>query len=152
VVGGPVIGSVELATGKLSLAFAGIEPGQMRIIPVEQHIAEKLHALTLPRPTVNSRVRDLPDLLLLGGLGRLTAQQIRGAVEATFAFRATHALPGVLPPMPSAWADKYAKIAGEIELPWQTLVDATAAASVFLEPVMAGKSGTWDGMAWRWEQ
>ena len=44
------------------LAFAGIAPPTLRLYPVETHIAEKLHAYTLPRPRPNSRVKDLPDL------------------------------------------------------------------------------------------
>jgi hypothetical protein len=47
------------------LAFAGIAPPTLRLYPIETHIAEKLHAYTMPRARPNSRVKDLPDLGLL---------------------------------------------------------------------------------------
>ena len=31
----------------------------VKAIPIEHHIAEKIHALTLPRDVSNSRVKDL---------------------------------------------------------------------------------------------
>ena len=121
VIGGPVTGHVEKTTGRPYLAFAGIAPAQLRLIPVEQHIAEKLHALTMPRSGPNSRVRDLPDLLLLGSLDPLNAELLRQAVAITFEFRATHAVPTTLPPLPAQWAGSYAKIAREITLRWPGL-------------------------------
>lgn len=36
------------------------------MLPVETHLAEKLHAYTLPCSTENARVRHLPDMALLG--------------------------------------------------------------------------------------
>ncbi len=150
VIGGPVTGEIQSVSGKPYLAFADITPAQVRLIPVEQHIAEKLHALTMPRPGPNSRMRDFPDLLLLGAIGPFTSQQLRHALDVTFAFRATHAVPASLPRLPNDWADRYAKIAREIALPWLDFDAAEAALREFLNPVLDGRGRIWDQKAWRW--
>ena len=62
------LGDATPIKGEDYLGFAGIAAPELLLIPVETHIAEKLHAYTLPRPTPNSRVRDLPDLALLAAV------------------------------------------------------------------------------------
>ncbi len=57
VLGGPVFGTVEERQGLALMAFAGVEPGRYRLYPRELHIAEKLHAYTMPRPRPNGRVK-----------------------------------------------------------------------------------------------
>ncbi len=57
-VGAPIVGTPQEHDGSDTLAFVGLSPPRFRVYPVETHIAEKLHAYTLPRP--NSRVKDLP--------------------------------------------------------------------------------------------
>jgi Nucleotidyl transferase AbiEii toxin, Type IV TA system len=70
------------------------------MIPREQQFAEKLHAYTLPRPgAVNSRVRDLVDMILLIQSRTLKSDNVREAVRITFNRRKTHLLPSALPPM-----------------------------------------------------
>jgi predicted nucleotidyltransferase component of viral defense system len=142
--------AVEVHQGTDFLAFADIAPTQYRVYPREAHVAEKLHAYTLPRKRENTRVKDLPDLALLATTGSFDAVALRGAIEATFAFRKTHAIPASLPEPPSSWTPIYANIAGRDELPWQDLEAVTAAARAFLNPVLAGESGTWDLDAWQW--
>jgi hypothetical protein len=58
-----------------------------------EHVAEKVHAYTLPRATGNTRAKDLPDLALLGQAGPRTAREIRSALRQTFEFRGTHPVP-----------------------------------------------------------
>ena len=60
--GDPVIGEPEVVTANDVLGFVGVPPPTLRLYPIETHIAEKLHAYTMPRPRPNSRVKDLPDL------------------------------------------------------------------------------------------
>ncbi len=79
------------------LGFAGISPPRVRLYPVETHIAEKLHAYTLPRSRPNTRVKDLPDLALLASIGMLDATRIRAALVETFTYRDTHPLPTSTP-------------------------------------------------------
>ena len=58
----PLYGTPEEVAGSRFLDFAGVPPSRFRVYPLEMHIAEKLHAYTLPRERVNSRVKDLPDI------------------------------------------------------------------------------------------
>lgn len=95
------------------LAFAGIAPPTLRIYPLETHVAEKLHAYTMPRPRPNSRVKDLPDIAPLATAGAIDAKRLRQALEQTFAFRGTHPLPAALPEPPPAWEAPYAAMARE---------------------------------------
>jgi hypothetical protein len=142
----------ETVEGSPALDFIGVERPKFRIYPREVHIAEKLHAYTLPREKENSRVKDLPDLALLGTTGPMDGAELRTAMEATFSFRGTHALPPELPLPPSSprWVLEYGRMAQENDLRWRTLPDIFAAAGSFLNPVLGGEDGTWDPQSWRW--
>ena len=85
--GDPIFGEPEIIVAEDVLAFAGIAPPTVRVYPIETHIAEKLHAYTMPRERPNSRVKDLPDLALLATARHLDAKVVRAAVEQTFAQR-----------------------------------------------------------------
>jgi hypothetical protein len=149
--GDPILGEPEVVIAQDHLAFAGIAPPTLRLYPVETHLAEKLHAYTMPRPRPNSRIKDLPDLGLLASAGPLQAPRVRAALEQTFTFRHTHPLPPSLPAPPPTWAAPYAAMAREDGLPWADLEEVTGAARRFLDPILAGTgSGTWDPGAWRW--
>jgi len=63
--GDPIHGEPEVIVAEDVLAFAGVAPPTLRVCPVETHIAEKLHAYTMPRARPNSRVKDLPDVALV---------------------------------------------------------------------------------------
>ena len=52
--GDPILGEPEVVIAKDVLAFAGIAPPTLRLYPIETHIAEKLHAYTMPRARPNS--------------------------------------------------------------------------------------------------
>jgi hypothetical protein len=134
------------------LGFAGISPPVVRAYPVPLHIAEKVHAYTQPRLRPNSRVKDLPDLAILAGLGALGSAELRAACEWTFAARGTHALPIALPAPPTAWDLPYAAMALADDLPWVTLTDVTAAVRAFLDPMLAGAgaAAVWHPDRWRW--
>lgn len=145
--GDPMHGVPDELVGEDFLDFVGVEPVRIAAYPVETHIAEKLHAYTRPptRPgRENSRVRDLPDLALLASTRPLAARELRVALETTFSFRATHAVPREVPVPPASWAGPYRTLAEENALPWATLADAHAAVVAFLGPVLAGEDGRWD--------
>jgi hypothetical protein len=149
--GDPMLGDPEVVVADDVLGFAGIPPPTLRLYPVETHLAEKLHAYTVPRPHPNSRVKDLPDLALLATTRPLEAARLRTAFLQTFDFRRTHALPARLPAPPLAWATPYAAMAREDGLPWLTLEAVLAATRAFVDPVLAGQEGLWNPSAWRWE-
>lgn len=76
---------------------------------------------------------------------------LRAALEQTFTFRATHALPGEVPAPMESWTKPYEAIAREDDLAWPTLDGVTAAAKAFLDPVLAGGlDATWSPTEWRW--
>ncbi len=149
--GDPVFGEPNVVTADDILDFAGIAPPVLRIYPVETHVAEKLHAYTIPRTRTNTRVKDLPDLALLAGTRTLRAEHLRMALEQTFAHRATHPLPQAFPDPPASWSAPYQTMARENELAWSTLEQLTAAVAAFLNPVLAGGSGVWQPERWVWE-
>lgn len=133
------------------LGFAGVPPPRVRLYPVEAHVAEKLHAYTLPRARPTTRVKDLPDLALLASVGALDAPRVRAALVDTFAFRDTHALPTSTPTPPDAWLQPYASLAARDRLPWQTLDAVTTAVRAFLDPVLAGEQQrVWEPSTWSW--
>jgi len=147
----PITGEPERVEAEDLLAFAGVAPPRVRIYPVESHVAEKLHAYTLPQSRPNTRVKDLPDLALLALTKSLEAHLLRAAFEQTFAFRGTHALPAALPAPPPSWAPPYTAMAVQEGLRWSTLSEVFDAASAFLDNVLAGNlEGTWDPSRWTW--
>ena len=148
----PILGEPDSLVAPDVLAFAGIAPPTLRVYPIESHLAEKLHAYTLPRERENSRVKDLPDLALLGTIRALERVRLRLALERTFSFRGTHALPLRLPVPPASWLEVYRRMAAEDDLGWKTLPELVAVARAFLDPVLEGSAATiWDPSRWRWE-
>lgn len=149
--GDPILGEPEVIVAEDALALAGIAPPTLRVYPVETHIAEKLHAYTMPRARPNSRVKDLPDVALIATAGSVAASRLRAAIDQTFAFRGTHDVPEQLPAPPPTWEGPYAGIAKEDQLPWPTVDEAFEAARAFLDPVLAGLSdGRWNPEGWSW--
>ncbi|HEX8823009.1 MAG TPA: nucleotidyl transferase AbiEii/AbiGii toxin family protein [Archangium sp.] len=149
--GDMMTGEVEHLEGSDLLSFAGLPRSRLRVYPRETHIAEKLHAYTLPRGRENSRVKDLPDVALLAQTGAFTRTRLRAALERTFAFRGTHPLPGSMPSPPTFWNTLYARMARDHELPWPTLADVHRAASAFMAPVLGSGGETWNPERWTWE-
>lgn len=141
----------ELRPGNDFFSFADLPPTMMRAYAREVHLAEKLHAYTLPRPNENSRVKDLPDIVLLATAGQLDAATVRNTIEATFTFRSSHPMPISLPEAPPRWIRRYADLAAENSLPWPTLDIVFERASAFLNPVLGGITGTWNPDRWSWD-
>lgn len=149
--GDPLVGEPDVVTADDTLGFAGIAPPTLRLYPVVSHIAEKLHALTMPRPRPNSRVRDLPDIGLLATTGPIDHTQLRRAIETTFSYRNTHAVPTMVHTPPDFWAAPYAAMAATDELPWRTLLAVSEAVSSFLNPVLRSAAmATWQSDRWEW--
>jgi hypothetical protein len=148
--GDPILGEPDIVTAEDTLAFAGVAPPVLQLYPIETHIAEKLHAYTLPRERPNTRVKDLPDIALLGSMQPLDAGRLRAAFAQTFEFRSTHAVPSSIPAPPASWSKPYAELARENELAWKTLEELIVAVGAFLNPVLAGDYGVWQPAEWVW--
>jgi hypothetical protein len=149
-IGEPIVGSPQPIEGDDLLTFVGLPVPMFWAYPVTTHVAEKLHAYTLPRPRPNSRVKDLPDIALLATVADLGSVALRSAIGETFAHRATHAVPSSLPDPARSWEPVYARMAASDDLPWRTLDGLVLAVRAFLDPVLAGTEGRWDPQAWRW--
>src|SRR5882724_5414148 len=147
--GDPILGEPETVVADDVLVFAGIAPPVVRLYPIETHIAEKLHAYTMPRARPNTRIKDLPDIALLATTRPIEAKRLRAALEQTFGYRRTHPLPPTLPAPAVAWTAPYAAMAREDELPWPMLEDVTTKARAFLDAVLAGDvDAIWSPEEW----
>lgn len=147
----PVIGEPDIIKANDVLGFAGIEPPTLRVYPLETHIAEKLHAYTLPRTRPNSRVKDLPDIALLASVREVGATRLMSAIEQTFSSRKVQPVPVAFPAPPTSWAAPYARMVTEDELRWKDLAALTLAVEAFMNPVLQGTaSETWKPTLWQW--
>lgn len=146
----PMHGAPELLEGSAFLAFASITPARLRVYPLETHIAEKLHAYTLPRKRPNSRVKDLPDIALLATVREIDGVALRSAIEQTFAHRGTHAVPRTVPDPPAAWVPVYERIASSDGLRWRTLDELAGVVQSFLDPALSGTTASWQPAAQEW--
>jgi hypothetical protein len=80
---------------------------------------------------MNSRVKDIIDMVLLISGNTLDAKRIRTAIAATYERRGTHPFHKKLLPPPASWSGPYEKLAEECELPPDVNV-AFAAVETFL--------------------
>jgi hypothetical protein len=140
----PWIGDAEVLTSSEVLAFAGLAPVIVRAIPIEQHIAEKLHAYTKSyngRPS--SRVKDLVDLVLLSGYRPIEANALATVLDAVFHARATHELPKSFAPPPRDWLEPYKKLSETLPIT-SDVNEGHARVAAFLDPLLAGaENGNW---------
>lgn len=144
--------TVHLTTSNM-LAFAGIDPVTIAAIPLERHIAEKLHAYTrtFDDGRENTRVKDLVDLALIAELEQLDAATVREAIDHAFLSRAIQAVPDRLPSPPAAWTIPYRELAQATGIP-TALAAGHASAAALLDPILAAHvtEGTWDPNERRW--
>jgi len=104
------------------LTFAGIQPTRVEVVDQRQHFAEKLHAYTRDYgDRLNSRVRDLPDMVVLIHDGLDPDAALRTTVGHVFDTRGTHPLPEDLPDPPAGWRDPYESLAAELDLAESTI-------------------------------
>ncbi|MCB9662820.1 MAG: nucleotidyl transferase AbiEii/AbiGii toxin family protein [Alphaproteobacteria bacterium] len=147
----PMTGDPDEIRGSDFLGFAGIDAPSLRVYPVETHIAEKLHAYTMPRSRPNSRVKDLPDIALLARARALDASELRYALRQTFDHRGIHPVPSQVPPPAEAWRVPYRRMAEQDRLPWSDLDAVHQAVASFLDPVLGGGRGRWTVETWSWD-
>ncbi len=149
----PVAPNPERLSGPDLLAFADIQPAVVPTAPLEQHLAEKLHAYTRTygAGVASSRSKDLVDIVLIARIAEFDARMLRTAIEQTFSLRATHMLPAAFPQPPRDWAPSYRRLAEEVGVD-PSLESATAAARTFLAPVISGEltDGRWMPEAGEW--
>lgn len=116
-IGDEVLEPLDVVTGKDWLGFGNIAPPSLPIISAEQQFAEKFHAFTLPRgERVNTRTKDLIDMVLLIRGEKLDKDKTAAAIRATFLRRSTHEVPKELDPPPSEWEPVFDALATECAL------------------------------------
>lgn len=123
VVGGTPPVRTDLLTGRIDLSFAELPRLQVSAIPLEAHLAEKLHALSAPRPQgrLNTRVKDIVDVVLMSVHGFPPMPALRKAIAATFGERDSHPFPDTIDiPLPE-WALEYRHFALNLGLTEHTL-------------------------------
>lgn len=144
----------ERLRGPDLLSFAEIAPVEVPGLPLEQHVAEKVHAYTRSYAAghSSSRTKDLIDLVLIASLFPFRADRLRSALHATFDARSTHPLPATLPPPPAGWGPAYRKLAVELGLQPEVSIGYQRAAA-FLNPILAGAvsdAAQWDPAVQTW--
>ncbi|HEY7295704.1 MAG TPA: nucleotidyl transferase AbiEii/AbiGii toxin family protein [Dehalococcoidia bacterium] len=136
----------DILSGSDLLLFAGIEPVLFPVYPIIQHLAEKLHAYTMPRSLENTRVKDLLDLVMIASREQIAGTRLSESVNATFAARGTHPLPSALPQPPGNWAGAYHRLAAEAAgLTERELTAAFLVVERFWQPVLDGQA---NGLRW----
>lgn len=104
------------------MAFAGMPTRDVEVVDRRQHFAEKLHALTrVYQDRPSSRVRDLPDLMLLIENGLVADGQLVARVRHVFDVRGTHPVPERIPDPPGDWERAYAVLAADLDITARSL-------------------------------
>lgn len=148
-----VVGDVEFYLSDPVVQRLGFHRTRFPVYPVNQHLAEKLHSLTLPRDAENTRARDLVDLAWFVRHFTFRSEGLAIACIATFERRATHPWPPVISVPPDSWTRPYGVWRAELDLPEATPAAAADALRSFLEPVFFGVAGrSWDPGDQEWRK
>lgn len=149
----PLVGEVERVVGADWLSFSGVPTPDFRVYPLTTQLAEKLHAYTRPRDQTNTRVKDLPDIVLIGTLSDgLRRSELVEALRRTFDHRQTHRVPRRFESPPETWRWPYEKLVSLSALPWASLDEAFRLASRFVQPALDGDGDArWDAARWTWK-
>ncbi len=119
------------------LGFAGIPAIEVPTIPIEVHVAEKLHAYTREfADRLNTRAKDLIDLVLISSEIEFDSWKLRQAIDKTFGSRGVQLVPEQLPLPPENWAIPYRKLAQDTGLDPDTAI-GHAMVAAFLDPILA---------------
>jgi hypothetical protein len=139
-IGDVAVEEPEALEGDSFFDFAEIPVTRVLAVPRSQQCAEKLHAYTFPwHDRINTRVKDLVDLVLLIERGQLDKEKTRMALHATFARRATHPLPTSLSSPPPSWQDEFTALASQAQISTRTTNEAFVILRDWYTHVMQGQ-------------
>ncbi len=122
------------------LDFAGLERHDVEVVDPAQHFAEKLHAFTRTygdRP--NTRVRDLPDMVLLIDDDLEPTPELFMIVARLFEARVEPTLPDELADPPAFWRENYPAMAADLDLSAKTLDEAMTVVRNFWAALLRNK-------------
>lgn len=131
-----LIDRIEHIHGTNWLEFYGIAAPIIPMISTEQQFAEKLHAYTLPRQGINTRSKDLIDLILLLKSKNQSPEAVLYVLQRVFKARNTHPLPVVMPKPPKSWEQPFAAMATECGMS-ENLNDGFTQVSKFYDMLQA---------------
>ncbi len=154
-VGDPIIGSIDYLETPDLLSFANLKPVRIPCYPVNQQIAEKLHAYSRPRGSgPSSRVKDFIDILLLAELGAINKQELMAAIQATFDHLSTHEIPSEITPPPKEWLRSYNRMAESLGLDEISFDEAYIRLQKFLNPTPSKDEANaiWLPLKWQWKR
>lgn len=148
------LGDAQMIDTTNLLEFAGFAPVTVPILPLEIHVAEKLHAYvrSYSEERKNTRVKDLVDLVLIASITSFELRALSTAIRRTFTERGTQTVPPRLPPPPDHWKIPYASLAREVALP-QQLDQGFRAAATFLDLALGdvgNRTFIWDPKHSEW--
>jgi hypothetical protein len=154
--GNPLVSAAEPLRGHALLAFAEIEPIIVPALPLEQHVAEKVHAYARTylggRPS--TRVKDLVDLVLIRSHASLWAHRLRASLQLVFSNRGSHTPPLALPQPPPLWGAPYRSMAAAVGIDPDVLEGYRLAAAL-LDPILDGsvaEDARWVSELGCWQQ
>jgi hypothetical protein len=137
-IGDPIIGPIDYLGTPDLLSFANLAPVMFPCYPINQQIAEKLHAYSRPRGVgPSSRVKDFIDILLLAELGEINKKELMAAIRATFNHASTHEIPAELSPPPKEWLRSYNSMAESLGLGDFSFDEAYTRLQKFLDPILS---------------
>lgn len=117
----------------ISLAPFGLDgPETLPCLSLPYHVAQKIHAMTLPEQDGrrSDRFRDLIDLLLLREWVT-DLEVVRRACIEVFETRGTHPWPPVFTP-PEHWLEPFDRMAGEVQIATRDVFEAASEVRNFL--------------------
>jgi hypothetical protein len=122
--------------------FAGLERHEVEVVDPAQHFAEKAHAFTRTYgDRLNTRVRDLPDMVLLIEDGLEPTPELFSIVAQLFEARADHPVPVELPDPPAFWHENYPALASDLDVSAKTLDEAMAVVRTFWAVLVQNREG-----------
>ncbi len=115
--GDPLVTPFDALTGSDLFSFAGIPTPTIRATSRAQHFAEKVHALTFRfNDRINTRVKDLVDIMLLMDMGLPEPKVVKNAVEKVFSTRQKHPIPQIIENPPATWFSSFTAMAIDVGL------------------------------------
>ena len=133
-----LVAKTETIMARDWLGFCGVSAPSVRMISVEQQIAEKIHAYATPREHgLNSRVKDLVDILLLTRMREPDFGHLARVLFNVFRLRKTCTMPLHLLPPPVVWARPYASLAEECGLETDISSAFQEVSSIYLKIMQA---------------
>jgi hypothetical protein len=152
----PLVSPPEELHGHDLLGFAEIAPILVPVLPLEQHVAEKIHAYAriYVGGRQSTRVKDLIDLVIIQAHAELNGDRLREALVLVFDKRGSGRPPPELAAPPTHWTVPYQAMATAVGIDTDITTGFQLSAR-FLNPVLARTvphGARWSPILGRWTQ